>query len=352
MCRWKFKYILALFFAVIVLVGMGCSESQPPTTEQSNSNQDDDNNPNPPPETTYINDGFIVVGNFLGDVLQTHYYDIHRDLLFRFGFRVSRDGVFSADRDSVYFNYGGVGEGIWAAYLDTSDCIEPVLIYDSPNEELNLCSTPLGIVFNSESSEGTFMLWTGATEVGPVASLGAGMVRAVRICPKDSTKIAAEFWGFERRVFVFAISDTAPWDTIRSFEGDLFAWFDIDSERIVAGNSEHLFIHHLYGERDSTEIPLPEANLVGVATDGLRVIGIFNAGGSTDIYVLEANYYIERKIASIEGNPITADISPFDHIMAVATSREGYDYVTLVDLDSGEANDVLVGNAITYVRWK
>ncbi len=354
MLQWRFKLTIAwgVVFLAVILMLAGCENSTSPSSPAENESEPDTSTS--PPETTASGQisGFIVVGNFWGTGIQTCYYDLERDILFKFGTEMSRDGVFSPGRDSVYFNYGDIGEGIWVCPIDSLTQVEPILVYNDPYQsELNLCRVPGGIIFNTEPFNGTFMMWDGTQPVNPDFSCGSGMVISTRVCPADSNLVAVEFWGLKHRTWIVDISST-PWDTLRTVPGDFFAWFDIDATVIVAGDRERLFIHQIYGSRDSVEIPLPREGLFGVATDGLRVFGVFACGDSTEIWLLEANTYTQRLVSVVPGNPTSFDISPFESKMAVATSRGEWDYVSIIDLDSGTQNDVLMGNTITRVRWK
>ena len=354
MFRWKFEKIMPIWVTIAILVlFVGCEN--PSTSVQQDESTSSENTPTSPPDTSErtTHNGIIVVGNLLGNGIQTGYYFIDKDLFVVFGSDISRDGVFSPNRDSVYFNYGGLGNGIWACPIDTVPNLEPILVYDSPYmDEFNLCRVPEGIVFNIGQYDGTFMLFNGDTCLGPGFSCGTGAVISVRVCPADSSLIAVEFWGVDHRTWIFQVTGSETWDTLRTFEGDFFAWFDLDPSRIVVGNSTSAFVHQLYGDRDSVEIPLPTTNLRGLLTSGLKVIGIFAPADSTEIWTLEANDYIARKITTVEGFPLSFDSSPFAAQIVLATNRGEWKYVTIVDLDSGEKRDVLIGTAISRVRWK
>ena len=339
------KIFSSITFVVFLLILSGCTKTQP--INDNNDNNDDDNHN----DTTVVeqNDGFIVVGRILGDFVQSHYFDIDNDILIPFGSLTSRDGVWNANRDSVYFNYGGLGEGIWTAPID-SETPEPTLIYDSPYPENEILKIPSGFIFKITDSPTTLMFWDG--ENLDTAFVGTfGMCSKLRISP-DSSLFAFYQYGIEQRIYIIEIADTTPWDTLCTLPGRTYSWLDYDPDKIFTASDDGGIIYTIRGERDSTSVSLPQSGYSDVAAKDFEIFGLFGVGDSTEIWILPANLYIQRKICSIYGTPKAFDVSPFDNIIAVAVNQGDFEYIYKVNIDNGSTENILIANFITGIRWK
>jgi len=339
---------IEIFFAIFVLIMIiscdnGTNENDVPDDHNNNDNHDND--------TTEVieNSGFLFAGRVIGDFVQSHYYDIENDLIIPFGNQTSRDMVWNPTRDSVYFNYGGLGQGIWTLALEMPE-MEPMLIYDSPYSEYEIMRTTQRFVFNAVSGAITLMSWDGAN-LDTAFYGSSGIVENFRIS-NDSTMFAFQYWGLQRKIYIVEILDTIPWDTLCTIAGEYYCWLDYDDDKIFVATAENGYIYSIREDADTVFVPMPQSGLKDVMNKDFQLFGVFSAGDSTEVWILEANYYIARKICSIYGNPISADISPFQEIIVVAVDRGSWDYMVKVNIDTGSKTEIAMGNTISKIRWK
>jgi len=336
----KFWWIIFIFMFMIFF---GCTKK---VTDDDNNGDDDNHN-----DTTVVeqNRGFIVVGRILGDYVQSHYFDIDNGLIIPFGSLTSRGGVWNATRDSVYFNYGGLGEGIWTVPLDSQTC-EPVLIYDSTYPENEILKIPQGFVFKAGDSPTLLMLWDG--ENLDTAFIGTyGICSNLRISP-DSSLFAFYQWGIDQKIFIVEIADTTPWDTLCTVLGRTYSWLDYDRDKIFTATDDGGTIYTIRGERDSTLVSLPQSGFSGIVAKDFQLLAMFGVGDSTEVWILPANLYIQRRICSLDGTPIAFDVSPFDDIIAVAVHRDDWEHIIKVNIDDYSTEDILIANFISEIRWQ